>query len=87
MGAKVSKPKSKLTANLLELFQACPLDHCNPEDCPLFELRGLRPRQRLAWLNALSEEDLSYLASYHYICLATRTAGTSGKRGRAVSGS
>jgi len=72
MSSTSHKTKSELAATLLELFESCPFDHRNPKDCPLFPLRKLKPSERLAWLNALNEDDLSYLASYHYICLATK---------------
>jgi hypothetical protein len=30
--------------------------------------------KRLEWLRALTQQDLSYLATYHYVCLNTRLA-------------
>src|SRR5215467_717201 len=65
--------KNRLRANLVELVQACPYDHCNPEDCPLFGLRQASEADRLVWFKALSEADLVYLATYHYTCLATKS--------------
>jgi hypothetical protein len=64
--------KDKLQANLVELMEACPFDRCNPEDCPLYELRKMPPRELSRWFKALTENDLSYLADYHYTCLATK---------------
>jgi hypothetical protein len=61
--------RSELRANLLELVEACPFHRSNPEDCPLFPLRKMRPARRLQWFNALSQDDLDYLASYHHVCL------------------
>ena len=61
--------KDELFANLSELSKACPFHQANPEDCPLFPLRKMKPAKRLSWLRALSEEDLSYLATYHHVCL------------------
>lgn len=64
--------KRRLLARLRELASVCPFDQCNPNDCPLHGLRKLQTRQRLRWLSALPEEDLVYLASYHYTCLASK---------------
>jgi hypothetical protein len=64
--------RSELRANLLALSEACPFDHSNPEDCPLFKLRKLKPRERVQWFNALDENDLAYLATYHQVCLTTK---------------
>jgi len=61
--------KDQLLLNLSELSKACPFHHANPEDCPLFPLRKMKSAKRLAWLRALSEEELSYLATYHHVCL------------------
>jgi len=64
--------KNRLRANLVELAQACPYNNCNPEDCPLFGLRRASVAERLVWFKALTENDLAYLAAYHYTCFATR---------------
>ena len=58
-----------LRAGLLELVNICPVEKCNPADCPLFALRGLNRRQRHEWLGALNQADLEYLAIYHYVCM------------------
>ena len=63
---------NELRANLLELTEACPFHDANPEDCPLFLLRKMKPRNRLQWFNALTENDLVYLATYHRVCFATK---------------
>ena len=62
----------ELCASLLEVSKSCPVEQCNPKDCPLFPLRKLSPKRRVQWLQALDEEDLKYLAAYHYICLSTK---------------
>lgn len=72
MSSMPLEQKIRLQNDLLELTKACPFDQCNPVDCPLFELRIMPRRKRLFWFKALSEEDLVYLASYHYACLATK---------------
>ena len=54
---------------LISLAEACPVDGCNPEDCPLYLLRKMKCDRRLAWINALEEDDLPYLALYHHVCM------------------
>jgi hypothetical protein len=66
--------KDELKANLISLTEACPVDKCNPEDCPLYRVRKMKPTERLLWFTALSEQDLTHLAAYHYICLNTKLA-------------
>lgn len=71
------KPQMDLRAHLLELSEACPYDHCNPEDCPLFPLRKMPPAKRVQWLNAMGEDDLNYLAAYHYVCFTLKVESQS----------
>jgi hypothetical protein len=71
---------NELRANVVELSAACPLDRCNPEDCPLFAVRKMGEAGRLQWLNALAEEDLVYLAAYHETCLTTKMESRIGER-------
>ncbi len=59
----------ELRASLVGLAETCPVHKDNPADCPLFTLRRMEPGDRLRWFNALSEDDLGYLASYHYVCM------------------
>jgi len=54
--------QNELQANLLKLLEACPFDDTNPQDCPLFSLRKMRPTRRLQWFDALTEDDWGYLA-------------------------
>ena len=61
-----------LRDNLLELVNVCPVEQCNPADCPLFPLRKMDYRQRLHWFAALARTDLEYLAAYHYVCMGVR---------------
>ena len=65
----IREQTSELRANLLQLSKACPFHLANPEDCPLFQLRTMEPTKRLQWVNAQSESDLAYLATYHRVCL------------------
>lgn len=69
---KSRQPRNELRAEFLALSEACPFDHCNPHDCPLFLVRKLKPRDRLRWFDGLGEADLTYLAAYHHVCLATK---------------
>ncbi len=66
------RDKARLQRRLLELTKACPFDQCNPIECPLYELRVMRRGEALDWLKSLAEDDLRYLASYHYVCFATK---------------
>ncbi len=59
----------ELQANLSEVLNACPVEQCNPADCPLFPLRKMNYRQRLLWFCALGRADLEYLAAYHNVCM------------------
>ncbi len=61
-----------LRVSLLELLNACPVEQCNPPDCPLFIVREMTPRRRLQWFNSLDRADLEYLAAYHYACMNVR---------------
>ena len=61
-----------LRAGLLELVNVCPVERCNPVDCPLFPLRKMERRRRRLWFNALDRTDLEYLATYHHVCMNVR---------------
>jgi hypothetical protein len=63
---------SELRASLLDLIKICPVDLCNPVDCPLFPLRKMNYRHRLLWFSALSHDDLEYLAAYHNVCMGIK---------------
>ena len=65
-------PLEKLRSCLQGLTEFCPVDRCNPVDCPLFNLRTMDPVERLRWFNALEPADLNYLAAYHQVCMAVR---------------
>jgi len=58
----------KLRAGLMELSECCPVEHGNPELCPLFELRRMSPTKRAQWVNDLTENELAYLTAYHHVC-------------------
>ena len=65
----------KMRARLVEVLDACPVEHCNPADCPLFHLREMDFVQRLRWLDSLNPSDLEYFATYHYICMQLKLQG------------
>ena len=71
-GSSLGEQQNELLANTLKLSGACPFDHTNPRDCPLYLLRNMRPAERSQWLHALTEDDLSYLAAYHRVCLTVK---------------
>ena len=58
-----------LRASLLDLINVCPVEECNPADCPLFALREMGHRERLHWFASLDRADVEYLAAYHYVCM------------------
>ncbi|MFO1476403.1 MAG: hypothetical protein U1F98_07105 [Verrucomicrobiota bacterium] len=64
-----------LRKSLLFLVDNCPVEKCNPDDCPLHSLRLLKRADRIRWFEALSGDDLSFLAAYHYVCRDLKAAG------------
>lgn len=64
--------RAEMLDNLLNLAVNCPVDHCNPVNCPLHDIRKLELGRRLEWFKALTDEDLVYLNSYHFVCLKNR---------------
>ncbi len=67
-------PGDEFRTILRPLAESCPAGERNPKDCPLFLLRQMERPQRFEWMQALSEADLVYLATYHHVCLNTKTA-------------
>jgi hypothetical protein len=61
-----------LRDNLVELVNVCPVERCNPADCPLFPLRKMNYQQRLLWFAALNRADLEYMTAYHYVCMGVK---------------
>jgi hypothetical protein len=76
----IRERENELRANLLQLSEACPFHLANPEDCPLFQFRRMKPTKRLQWVNALSESDLAYLATYHRVCFRIKVESGSAKQ-------
>jgi hypothetical protein len=56
-------------ASLISLAKRCPVGERNPEDCPLFSIRKMKPMARLNWFKGLPEEDLGFIAAYHHVCM------------------
>ena len=72
---QISKQEKRILRDeLLGLITACPFGKYEPEDCPMFALQQMEPKQCSRWLDALTEGDLSYLASYHQVCLGMKLA-------------
>lgn len=65
---------NELRDELLPLAEGCPVTESNPADCPLHLVRKLNPSQRYQWFDALGEHGLTYLASYHQVCLTKKLA-------------
>ena len=64
----------QLRSSLLQLAFSCPIEHCNPTDCPLYNFRRMTFPLRLAWFNCLNAKDLAYLAAYHKACVSCKLA-------------
>ncbi len=64
--------RTEMLDNLLSLAVSCPVDHCNPDNCPLHNIRKMDLGQRLEWFRGLTDEELMYLSSYHFVCLKHR---------------
>lgn len=72
MNTMSEQKRSELLDNILDVVMNCPVDHCNPDDCPLFRVRQLDLASRLVWFKSLSDEDLAYLNAYHFVCMKTK---------------
>ena len=77
MSSRPDQRRRELRASLLAVAETCPFHQSNPEDCPLFGVRKMTPPKRRQWFNALSEEDLAYLATYHHVCLTEKVTSPS----------
>jgi hypothetical protein len=64
--------RAELRDNILSLAMSCPVAHCNPDDCPLYRIRQLELSSRLEWFRNLTDEELIYLNTYHFICMKTK---------------
>lgn len=66
--------RDELRSSLILLAERCPVEGCNPEDCPLYHVRKLKRAARLKWFNALTGDDLNYVAAYHHTCMNLKLA-------------
>jgi len=64
--------RAELLDSILHVAMSCPVDLTNPVDCPLFLMRQLDLPERIQWFNALTDDDLAYLASYHCVCMKNK---------------
>ena len=55
------------------------MTECDSDDCPLFIAKKLNAEERLLWFNALTEDQLLYLAAYHHFLLKLNMAHESGE--------
>lgn len=72
MKALSKQKRAELRDNVLSLAMNCPVDSCNPGECPLYHIRQLDLDSRLEWFKHLSDEELIYLNAYHYVCMKTK---------------
>ncbi len=66
--------KDRLASTVIYLAADCPYDHCNPDYCPLFNVRQMPLEERVEWICGLNLEDLEYITNYHHVCLQWRSA-------------
>jgi hypothetical protein len=64
--------RNQFLSIVLKLTVACPHDNSNPPYCPLHEVRKLSVEERMKWAEALSDEEMQYLGTYHQVCLQWR---------------
>jgi hypothetical protein len=64
--------RAELLDSVLQVAMQCPVDQTNPVACPLYAIRKLDLPQRIRWFYHLSDDELSYLASYHCVCMKTK---------------
>lgn len=67
-----TKLRNVMLDNALGLAMNCPVDECNPADCPLYPVRQLDLSRRLEWFKALTDDDLQYLNAYHFTCMRAK---------------
>jgi len=68
-------PCDQRALKVLQLTEACPYDGCNPDFCPLHDVRTLSREARKEWVALLSPEDLEYLMLHHELCFQAHTNG------------
>jgi len=60
--------RSSLQAELLAVTENCTLARCSSDECPLCLLARMPRPKRHAWLTALTQSELEFLATYHRVC-------------------
>jgi hypothetical protein len=65
----------RMERQVMNLSKSCPVDRTNPDHCPLCDLRLLPARERKAWVQSLTLEELDYLMLYHHSCSTLKTEG------------
>jgi len=72
----VSTPaQKKLQGRVVALSVACPVDECNPPECPFHKLRKLPLRDRYEWVKGISEEEALRLLAFHEKCVEEKISG------------
>ena len=79
MNALSEQKRAQLRDDVIGLAMSCPVDLCNPKDCPLYHIRHLNQEDRLEWFQNLTDDELVYLSAYHFVCMKTRLEAGSAK--------
>jgi len=69
MDAMTKQQRADLLDSIPQVAMGCPVERCNPIDCPLHMVRKMDLPHRVDWFYSLNNDDLSYLVSYHNVCL------------------
>ena len=64
--------RSYLRAKFSILSEICPLDRGNPTTCPIYKVRKSSLKERLAWLDDLSEDTVLNIYTYCRLCLEVK---------------
>ncbi len=54
------------------ILDNCPLNHNNPVDCPLYQLRASSIKEKNKWLENLSEKEINNILDQHEICYSEK---------------
>lgn len=68
MKKNLQKSRDALRSNVLLVAEACPVEGCHPMECPLHSFRLLGTAARWEWVDALKEDELSYISAYCHVC-------------------
>ena len=79
---KISTPfLRKLHGKIVALSVACPVDECNPVECPLHEVRKMTLRERYEWSKSISEDEAIKLVQHHIKCVEEKIGASSTAEG------